>query len=55
VQTITADDELHAFRTARLFRNCYEHSIDHDIPFHEEKFAGWKKVRLYEMADLNAV
>lgn len=54
VHTISADDELHAFRTARLFRNCYEHSIDHDIPFNEEKFAGWKKVRLYEIEDLNA-
>jgi len=54
VQTITADDELHAFRTARLFRNCYEHSIDHDIPFHEDKFVGWKKVRLYEIEYLNA-
>lgn len=54
IQTVTADDELHAFRTARLFRMCYEHSIDNDIPFHDEKFAGWKKVRLYENAELNA-
>lgn len=54
VQTVTADDELHAFRTARLFRMCYEHSIDHDLPFHEEKFSGWKKTRVYENADLGA-
>ncbi len=54
VETITADDELHAFRTARLFRHCYEHSIDHDIPFNDAKFAGWKKVRLYENSNLNA-
>ncbi|MCX7089464.1 MAG: hypothetical protein NTV00_15610 [Methylococcales bacterium] len=54
VITVTADDELHAFRTARLFRMCYEHAIDHDIPFHDEKFVGWKKVRLYENEDLNA-
>lgn len=27
VETVTADAELHAFRVARLFRSCYEHSI----------------------------
>jgi hypothetical protein len=55
VQTVTADDELHAFRTARLFRTCYEHSIDHDLAFNDTKFAGWKKTRLYENSELNAV
>ncbi len=55
VETVTADSELHAFRTARLFRNCYEHSIDHDLAFSDEKFAGWKKKRLYEDSDLNCV
>lgn len=55
VETVTADDELHAFRTARLFRSCYEHSIDHDLPFYEQCFAGWKKMRVYENQELNAV
>jgi hypothetical protein len=48
VETITADDELHAFRTARLFRRCYEYAIDNDLPFDDSLFAGWKKKRLYE-------
>lgn len=48
VDKITADDELHAFRTARLFRSCYEFAIDNDLPFDEGAFAGWKKKRLYE-------
>jgi hypothetical protein len=52
---VTADDELHAFRTAKLFRSCYEHSIDHDLQFFDTKFCGWKKLRLYENAELNAV
>ncbi|MCF6251712.1 MAG: hypothetical protein L3J75_10675 [Methylococcaceae bacterium] len=55
VETVTADDELHAFRTARIFRSCYEHSIDHDLQFDESKFAGWKKLRIYENAELRAV
>ncbi len=41
--------------SARLFRSCYEHAIDHDLPFHDEKFANWKKLRLYEDENLNAV
>jgi len=55
VETVTADDELHAFRTAKLFRSCYEHSIDHDLQFNDKKFSGWKKLRLYENSELNAV
>ena len=55
VETVTADDELHAFRTAKLFRSCYEHSIDHDLQFDDQKFTGWKKLRLYENPELNAV
>lgn len=55
VVSLTADDELHAFRTARLFRSCYEHAIDHDLEFDETKFVGWKKLRLYENVDLQAV
>ena len=55
VDKVSADDELHAFRTAKLFRICYEVSIDNDIEFHDEKFAGWKKVRLYDDENLNAV
>ncbi len=48
VEKITADDELHAFRTARIFRSCYEFAIDHDLPFDDSVFTGWKKKRLYE-------
>ena len=55
VEKVTADDELHAFRTAKLFRICYEVSIDNDIEFHDEKFVGWKKIRLYDDENLNAV
>lgn len=55
VEKITADDELHAFRTARLFRSCYEFAIDHDLEFRDERFAGWKKTRLYEDPTLNPV
>jgi len=55
IETLTADEELHAFRTAKLFRNCYEHSIDHDLQFDDSKFTGWKKMRLYENVDFEAV
>ncbi|MEQ1559691.1 MAG: hypothetical protein ABL933_12235 [Methyloglobulus sp.] len=55
VETVTADAELHAFRTARLFRSCYEHAIDNDLPFHDEEFVGWKKMRAYENENLRAV
>ncbi len=55
IETVTADSELHAFRTARLFRSCYEHAIDNDLPFDDSRFAGWKKKRLYEDRGLNCV
>jgi hypothetical protein len=55
VDKVTADDELHAFRTAKLFRICYEVSIDNDIDFYDDKFVGWKKTRLYGDENLNAV
>ncbi len=55
VNNVTADDELHAFRTARLFRSCYEFSIDNDLEFVSDKFIGWKSKRLYENANLNAI
>ena len=55
IDKVTADDELHAFRTAKIFRICYEVSIDNDIPFYDDKFAGWKTTRLYDNPDLGAV
>ncbi len=55
VDKVTADDELHAFRTAKLFRSCYEFSIDNDLEFYNDKFVGWKETRLYDNEDLNAV
>lgn len=48
IESVTADDEFHAFRTATLFRRLYEEAIDNDLPFDESKFGGWKKRRLYE-------
>lgn len=48
VKTITSDDEVHAFRTARIFRCCYEYSIDNDKYFADDAFSGWKKKRLYD-------
>jgi hypothetical protein len=54
VEKVTPDSELHAFRTARLFRSCYEHAIDNDLEFRDDKFADWKNVRLYENEELNA-
>ena len=54
VEKISADDELHAFRTAKLFRSCYEYAIDYDLPFEDGKFVNWKKTRLYEDPDLIA-
>ena len=55
IDKVTADDELHAFRTAKIFRICYEVSIDNDVPFYDDKFAGWKTNRLYDNPDLGAV
>ncbi|PKM10771.1 MAG: hypothetical protein CVV13_11745 [Gammaproteobacteria bacterium HGW-Gammaproteobacteria-3] len=55
IEAISADDELHAFRTARLFRSLYEYAIDYDLEFDDSQFAGWKKRRLYDEIDLNAV
>jgi len=54
VEKVSADDELHAFRTARLFRSCYEFAIDNDLPFNDGQFVGWKKNRLYEDPSLAA-
>ncbi len=54
VEKVSADDELHAFRTARLFRSCYEFAIDNDLPFNDGRFVGWKKTRLYEDPSLVA-
>lgn len=48
VKQVTTDDELHAFRTAVLFRKSYEYSIDNDKPFDDSLFRGWKTRRLYE-------
>lgn len=52
VDKVTADDELHAFRTAKLFRSCYEFAIDHDDVFYADVFTGWKKTRLYDNQSL---
>ena len=55
VNKVSADDELHAFRTARIFRRCYEHAIDYDLSFDDSKFGNWKKNRLYDELPLIGV
>ena len=55
IDKVSADDELHAFRTARIFRHCYEHAIDYDLSFDDSLFSGWKKNRLYEEQALMGV
>ena len=51
INTVTADQELHAYRTAVLFRKAYEYAIDNDRPFDDLLFKNWKNLRLYEMTD----
>jgi hypothetical protein len=55
VEKVSADDELHAFRTARLFRSCYEYAIDNDLEFDDSQFVGWKKIRIYDDENLVVV
>ncbi len=52
IETLTTDDELHAFRTARLFRRCYEFAIDNDLFFDGAMFKGWKKKKIYIQPEL---
>jgi hypothetical protein len=49
IKTVTADQELHAFRTAVLFRKAYEYAIDNDRSFDDSLFKNWKNQRLYEL------
>lgn len=51
VKTVTADQELHAFRTAVLFRKSYEYAIDNDRSFDDSLFTNWRNQRLYELLD----
>ena len=48
VDSVTADTELHAFRTAVIFRKSYEYAIDNDLPFDDKMFRGWKTRRVYD-------
>ncbi|WP_022946977.1 hypothetical protein [Methylohalobius crimeensis] len=48
IKTVTADQELHAFRTAVMFRKAYEYAIDNDLQFDENLFKNWRNIRLYE-------
>ncbi len=50
IKTVTADQELHAYRTAVLFRKAYEYAIDNDHPFDDLLFKNWKNMRLYELS-----
>lgn len=48
VEKVTADEELHAFRTALHFRKAYEMSVEQDLDFYPEWYAGWKTNRYYD-------
>lgn len=47
---VSTDEELHAFRTAVLFRKEYEMYKDNEIEnqFSPERFKFWRKLRLYD-------
>ena len=48
VDTVTADQEIHAFRTAVHFRKAYEMSVLEDLDFDSQWYQNWKTNRLYE-------
>lgn len=48
VDKVTADQELHAYRTALHFRKAYELCVLQDLDFDAEWYRDWKKYRLYE-------
>lgn len=47
IESVTADDDLHAFRTAVMFRKEYEFARAVEADFHPERFKDWKQERLY--------
>ncbi len=51
VNKIDADMDLHSFRSARLFRICYEFALEEQLNFHSEVFNEWKTQRLYDQSD----
>lgn len=48
VAKVTADQELHAFRTALHFRKAYEVCVELDLDFDPAWYLDWKADRLYE-------
>ncbi len=48
LESVTPDEEFHAFRTAVRFRHEYELAKSEDLPFDPSRFKSWKKRRLYE-------
>jgi len=48
VGKVTADQELHCFRTALHFRKAYETCVELDFDFDPQWYVSWKKNRLYE-------
>ncbi len=48
VEKITADQDIHAFRTAVHFRKAYEMSVLEDLDFDPVWYQNWKKERLYD-------
>ncbi|MCA9496179.1 MAG: hypothetical protein KC589_04510 [Nanoarchaeota archaeon] len=44
----SADDELHLFLTAKIFRHHYEFCNEADLEFNSEIYSNWKNEKLYE-------
>lgn len=52
VDSITDDDEAHAFRTAMHFRKNYEYCIDHNKFFNDLAYTQWQTKKLYELIEI---
>jgi len=48
VDKVTADQEIHAFRTAVHFRKAYEMCVLDDLDFDSQWYQNWKESRLYD-------
>lgn len=46
---VTADQDIHAFRTAVHFRKAYEMSVLEDLDFNPDWYRNWRKERLYDL------
>ncbi len=48
VETVTADQDLHTFRTALHFRREYELCKSYNTKFDAARYAAWKTERIYD-------